>query len=156
MGLNNLNSSWCWYMLINAIEVSFKPHFNFAPINVNNQCTYTQLFVHLIRLYFNIQSPLVLNNHRSYVLWFSVRNVESPSFKYLNSICTGFAICSLGNSNWFVLGQEFNWSAVLNIKTICHARGLWKLARSCKQLHLLCPPDIWNLPGTTRLSGFQK
>ena len=30
--------------------------------------------------------------------------------------------------------------AVLKIRTICHARDLWKLAQSCKQLHLLCLP----------------
>ena len=30
---------------------------------------------------------------------------------------------------------------VLKMWTICHARDLWKLARSCKQLRLLCPPD---------------
>ena len=36
---------------------------------------------------------------------------------------------------------------VLKIRTIFHAWDLWKLAGSCKQLHLLCPPDLWNLPG---------
>ena len=40
--------------------------------------------------------------------------------------------------------------------TICHAWDLWKLSQSCKQLHLLCPPDLWNLPGTALLSGFQS
>ena len=46
--------------------------------------------------------------------------------------------------------------AVLKIRTICHARDLWKLAQSCKQLHLLCPSYLWNLPGTSFLSGFQS
>ena len=32
--------------------------------------------------------------------------------------------------------------AVLKIRTICDARGLWKLAWSCKQLRLLCQPDL--------------
>ena len=30
---------------------------------------------------------------------------------------------------------------VLEIKAICHTRDLGKLARSWKQLRLLCPPD---------------
>ena len=42
------------------------------------------------------------------------------------------------------------------IRTICHAWDLWKLSRSCKQLCLLSPPDLWNLPGTALLSGFQS
>ena len=38
--------------------------------------------------------------------------------------------------------------AMLQIRTMCHACDLWKVIRSCKQLHLLCPPDPCNLPGT--------
>ena len=30
------------------------------------------------------------------------------------------------------------------------------LALTYKQLHLLCPQDLWNLPGTALLSGFQN
>ena len=45
---------------------------------------------------------------------------------------------------------------VLKIRTICYAPDLWKLARSCKQLCLLCLPDLWNLPRTALLSGFQS
>ena len=30
------------------------------------------------------------------------------------------------------------------------------LALTYKQLHLLCPQDLWNLPGTALLSGFQS
>ena len=37
---------------------------------------------------------------------------------------------------------------VLIIGTISHAWERWKLAGSCKQLHLLCLPDPWNLPST--------
>ena len=37
-----------------------------------------------------------------------------------------------------------------------HAQDVWKMAWSCKQLHLLCPPNPWNLPGTALLSGFQS
>ena len=46
---------------------------------------------------------------------------------------------------------------VFKIRTIGYARDLWKLARSCKQLHLLCPSDPWNLPGTALLGrlGFE-
>ena len=46
--------------------------------------------------------------------------------------------------------------AVFKFRIICHAQDLWKLARSCIQMHLLCPPDPWNLPGTALLSGFQN
>ena len=46
--------------------------------------------------------------------------------------------------------------AVLKIKTICHARDLWKLAQSWKQLRLPCPPDPYNLSGTALLGGFQS
>ena len=35
-------------------------------------------------------------------------------------------------------------SSVLKIMTIRHGRDLWNLARSHKQLYLLCPPDSWN------------
>ena len=42
---------------------------------------------------------------------------------------------------------------VLKIRTICHVRDLWKLARSCKQLCLLCSPDPFNLRGTALLGG---
>ena len=52
-----------------------------------------------------------------------------------------------------VLHLTVLYKAVLNIRTICHARDLWKLARSCKQVHLLWPPDPWNLPCTALLSG---
>ena len=38
--------------------------------------------------------------------------------------------------------------AVIKVRNFCHGQELWKLARSCKQLQLLCPPDPWNLPGT--------
>ena len=47
--------------------------------------------------------------------------------------------------------------AMLTIRTICHARDLWKFARSCRQLCLLCPPYPWNLPGgIALLSGFRS
>ena len=45
---------------------------------------------------------------------------------------------------------------VLKIRTIFYVWDLWKLARSCKQLYLLCLPDPLNLPGTALLSGFQS
>ena len=35
---------------------------------------------------------------------------------------------------------KYNCYWVLKIRTIYHARDLWKLAQSYKQLHLLCPP----------------
>ena len=46
--------------------------------------------------------------------------------------------------------------SMLKIRTICHARDLWKLDRSYKQLHLLCRPDLQNLAITVLLSGFQS
>ena len=33
---------------------------------------------------------------------------------------------------------------MLKIKTICHDWDLWKVAQSCKHLHLICLPDTWN------------
>ena len=54
-------------------------------------------------------------------------------------------------SRWFC-----NKHGVLKIRTICHAHDMWKLARSCWQLHWLCPPDARNLPGTASLNGFQS
>ena len=45
---------------------------------------------------------------------------------------------------------------MLIIKAIRHARDLWRLAWSCEQLRLLCPPYLWNLPGTALRSGFQS
>ena len=48
------------------------------------------------------------------------------------------------------------FKVVLKIRTMCHGRDLRKLTWSCKQLHLLCPPDPWNLPGTALLSGCQN
>ena len=46
--------------------------------------------------------------------------------------------------------------SVLKIRTNCHAWDLWKLAWSCKELHLLGLPDTWNFSGTALLSGFQS
>ena len=50
-----------------------------------------------------------------------------------------------------------NTITMLKNRTIFHARALWNLARSCKQLRLRCLPltDPWNLPGSALLSGFQ-
>ena len=45
---------------------------------------------------------------------------------------------------------------LLKIRTICHAQDLWQLAWSSKQLHLLCPPNLYNVPGTALLSEFQS
>ena len=52
--------------------------------------------------------------------------------------------------------QHAHYIAVSKIRTICHARVLWKMARAWKQLRLLCPPNPWNLPGTALFSGYQS
>ena len=58
---------------------------------------------------------------------------------------------------WWSLGAiTNNIIAMLTIRIIYHARDLWKLARSYKQLHFLCPPNPCNLPGTVLLSWFQS
>ena len=44
----------------------------------------------------------------------------------------------------------------LQIRTICYARDLWRLAWPCKQLHLLSPTDLWNVPGIALLGGLQS
>ena len=36
---------------------------------------------------------------------------------------------------------------VLKIRSIRHARDLWKLVQCCEQFHLLSLSDPWNLPG---------
>ena len=51
---------------------------------------------------------------------------------------------------------QVNIYTVLKIQTICHARDLWKLAWSCKLLHLLCLPNLWSLLGTALFNGFQS
>ena len=43
---------------------------------------------------------------------------------------------------------------VLKIRTNRHVWDLWKLARSCKQVRILRPPDPWNLPATALINGF--
>ena len=42
----------------------------------------------------------------------------------------------------------------VKLMTICYARDHWKLVRSRKQLRLLWPPVLRNLPGTALRSGF--
>ena len=44
---------------------------------------------------------------------------------------------------------------VLKIRTICHVPDLWKIARSCKKLHSLYPPDPLNLPGAALIGRFR-
>ena len=52
---------------------------------------------------------------------------------------------------WFVYfcfhSDNLNTVSELKIRTIFHAQDLWKLARSCKQLRMLCPPNPWHLLG---------
>ena len=45
---------------------------------------------------------------------------------------------------------------MFKIRANWHAQDLWKLARCCEKLHLLCPPDTLNLPGTALLIEFQS
>ena len=51
----------------------------------------------------------------------------------------------------FLCCQNPNTTSVRN-GTICLAQDLRRFVRSCKQLHLLCLPDPWNLPGIALLS----
>ena len=51
--------------------------------------------------------------------------------------------------NHFVMAK---YIAHLKIRTTCHAWDLWKLVWSCKQMHLLCLGEPWNLSGTALLS----
>ena len=61
-------------------------------------------------------------------------------------------------SKWFSEGYGVYTcvDTVLKIRTVCHARDLWKLAQSYKETYLLCLPDSWNLPRIVLLSGFQN
>ena len=67
---------------------------------------------------------------------------------------TLFATCMLRQVNRLNILHRVTLNRVLRVRTIVHARNLWKLARSCKQLRLLCPPDPWNRPGTALLNEF--
>ena len=66
-----------------------------------------------------------------------------------------FSLKKMLSGRWrpFCLGLKYNpcTVSVLKIRTICHAQDMWKLTLSCKQLHLLYPPDLWNLPGPALL-----
>ena len=62
-----------------------------------------------------------------------------------------FVIRVSRKSNWWIssiVGDcynntvQYNTISVLKIRSTCHSRDLWKLARSCKQLCLLCPPHV--------------
>ena len=98
---------------------------------------------------------------------FSEKSIEIHTFSFKKCIemssLTWRQFC-LGLNMLTWIRQEYwenqvkhkdNITSVMKIRTICHARGLWKLARSYKQLRLLCPTDPWKLPGTLLLSEFQ-
>ena len=55
---------------------------------------------------------------------------------------------------YLIFRQYWDGHSVLKIRAICHAQDLWKSVWSCKELHLLCLPDLWNLPSTALLCGF--
>ena len=113
-------------------------------------------------------NPLVTSWSYLCITWCN----RAPSH-YLLWCRSGFHIKSLGHSElmhsegiqgiqnmWYDMG-DIKWNAthdytvVLKMRTMCHAWDLWKLARSHKQLCLLCRPDPRNLSGTALLRGFQ-
>ena len=93
--------------------------------------------------------------------WWALRNLNPPGNEvttirelgqYLGCWCPGSLHRQVISSH----GIDYAWFQLLNIKTICNAQDLLKLARSCKQLHSLCSPDLWNLPGAAIRCGFQS
>ena len=77
----------------------------------------------------------------SRILWFFYTNnlfIQSAKILTCYSYCIAISQCTHNDKN-----MSHNLPA-LKIRTICDARDLWKLARSCKLLHSLCPPDPWN------------
>ena len=103
----------------------------------------------------------IFNRHSIQIDWhffiieLCVGNLSEHIPKYH---CNAFNHCRLkmNLSGDDGVNPKIHTCAVLKIRTICHARDLWKLAQSCKQLHLLCLPDSSNLPGTALLSGYQS
>ena len=49
-----------------------------------------------------------------------------------------------------------NTFIIVKLRTIYHAWDLWNLARSCKQLCLLFPLNLQNLPGTVVLGALKS
>ena len=48
------------------------------------------------------------------------------------------AYCDMYDRGWTVIQVSSHAILVLNIRTICHNRDLWKMALSCKHFRLLC------------------
>ena len=85
---------------------------------------------------------------------------KQPSYRWFETpwrLCDVTAMSSLSvQSNRMAIAFALQIISVIKIRTICHVRDLWKLARSCKQLRLLCSPDPWNFPGAALCRGFQS
>ena len=115
---------------------------------------------------------LVIKNFISYwgatnirgltVLWYDVTTLEYMSFSkifedYISWSDVDSIVCFVHILPPKMDGWHCNYDiAVLKTVATFHPRNLWTLARSCTKLRLLCPPVIWNLPGTASLSGFQS
>ena len=97
----------------------------------------------------------------------STASLWSP-FAFLNIFCRKLFCCIIKDKNivtdfkCFDTGHGISHSTnYLSVKSkdnlLClKPWNLWKFAQPFKQLHLLCPPDPWNLPGTALLSGALK
>ena len=42
---------------------------------------------------------------------------------------------------------------VFKIRSLCHARNLWKMPHSCKELRILCPTDLWKFGSPKYFQG---
>ena len=94
-------------------------------------------------------------------------NSMGSSYEFLTRIFCMIPVCwkkiclegdhgqdwQVNNMKWRKRSLQY---PVRKIRTICHVWYLWKLARSCKQLRLLCLPDPLSFSGTALLNGFQS
>ena len=142
---------------IHSLTTSSITHSIFSSAYLHWNCIKIRLFLVVL---INLVSTCVMG------VWWSVLsnawswNIPGELSQYhdgwyhVSAITRPSAISPLRNTQILVCFRVY--FSVLKIRTICHAWDLWNLAWSCKQLHLLCPPDTWNLPGTALLSGLQN
>ena len=87
-------------------------------------------------------------------VYYLAKDLKEAAFGLMHSGTRELDCCSRMNLYSFS-GMDQQITHV-KFRTICHVWDLWKLARSCKQMCLLCLPDPWNLSGAALLSGFQS
>ena len=144
-GIHRANVFVCgnWNLLQSVVLLSMSGHLIHASVRMTPPTFSKSKKVHFFS--FQVQA-IWYQNHVTFIVTIdSARNQGIEECRLCNT---------LKNSDH--QPRVTDRCAVLKIEAICHVRDLWKLARYCKQLHLLCQPDPWNLPGTALLSEFQS